>query len=236
MNRKILLVEDELLNRKLVEEVLRPEGFDVRSVGTVRDALAEFGRDKFDLVLLDLVLPDGDGFSLCRAIRQKNRVPIVMMSSRSDASDVVAGLELGADDYIVKPFHPRTAVARIRAQLRRATELNAPIEEPAIAVGELTIDGGVRDALVNGVSAHLTPKEFELLKFLAERKGRAVAKEALVQHLWGEDEDRSDRILAVYVRHLREKIEAAPDAPRYLHTVRGYGYRLADERAKREAS
>jgi DNA-binding response OmpR family regulator len=232
MGRKILLVEDELINRKLVEEVLRPEGFDVRSVGTVRDAVGEFAREQYDLILLDLVLPDGDGFSFCRSIRQKSRVPIIMMSSRSDASDVVAGLELGADDYIVKPFHPRTAVARIRAQLRRATELNTPFEEASIAVGDLMIDGAVRDAVIHGNPVRLTPKEFELLMFLAERKGRAVAKEALVQHLWGEDEDRSDRILAVYVRHLREKIEPKPDTPRYIHTVRGFGYRLADDGAK----
>lgn len=231
MIRKILLVEDELLNRKLVEEMLRSEGFDVRSVGSVRDALVEFTREKFDLILLDLVLPDGDGFTICRQVREKSAVPIIMMSSRSDASDVVAGLELGADDYIVKPLHPQTAVARIRAQLRRATLLNTPGAERAIVIGELTVDDSLRDARVAGSAARLTPKEFELLRFLAERKGRAVAKEALVQHLWGDEQERSDRILAVYVRHLREKIEPEPDTPRYLHTVRGFGYRLADDGA-----
>lgn len=231
MSRKILVVEDELVNRRLVEETLRPEGFLVKSVGTVRDAIGELNRDHFDLVILDLILPDGDGFALCRTIRQKSAVPIIMMSSRSDASDVVAGLELGADDYIVKPIHPRTAVARVRAHLRRATELNAQGEEQlsSIAVGSLTVDLGMRDVVVGGTPAHLTPKEFELVHFLAQRKGRAVSKDAIIHHLWGEDEDRSDRILAVYVRHVREKIEREPESPRYLHTLRGYGYRLADE-------
>jgi DNA-binding response OmpR family regulator len=230
MTRKILLVEDELRNRLLVEEALRPDGYIVHSVGSVRDALLAFARDTFDLVLLDVMLPDGDGFSLCREIRQKSHVPIIMMTAKADASDVVAGLELGADDYIVKPFHVRTAVARVRAQLRRATELNSPVEEDAaITTGALKIDPAVRDALVDGVPARLTPKEFDLLYFLGTRKGRAVSKDALIQHLWGDDEDRSERILAVYVRHLREKIESEPESPRYLQTLRGFGYRLSDD-------
>ena len=231
MNRKILLVEDELRNRLLVEEALRPDGYVVKSVGTVRDATVMLARESFDLVLLDVMLPDGDGFTLCRDIRQKSRVPIIMMTAKADASDVVAGLELGADDYIVKPFHVKTAVARVRAQLRRATELNSPsVEDNAIVTGDLKIDPAVRDALVGGVPARLTPKEFDLLYFLGQRKGRAVSKDALIQHLWGDEEDRSERILAVYVRHLREKIESEPETPRYLHTLRGFGYRLADDR------
>lgn len=232
MTRKILLVEDELRNRHLVEEALRPDGYIVNSVGTVRDAMTAFARDQFDLVLLDVMLPDGDGFALCREIRQRSRVPIIMMTAKADASDVVAGLELGADDYIVKPFHVRTAVARIRAQLRRATEFNAPADEQAIRIGELTIDPALRDAVVQGVPARLTPKEFELLQLLAHQKGRAVSKDTLIQQLWDDDAERSDSILAVYVRHLREKIEPAPEAPRYLHTIRGYGYRLADDASR----
>jgi len=229
MSQKILLVEDEFRNRQLVEEALHPEGYLVKSVGTVRDAKASLAREAFDLILLDVNLPDGDGFALCRDIRQQLNTPIIMMTARGDTSDVVAGLELGADDYIVKPFHVRTAVARIRAQLRRATELSGPPGEHAITIGEITIDPASRDARVNGSPAHLTQKEFQLLWFLAARRGRAVRKDSILHEVWGDEEERSDKLLAVYVRHLREKIEEQPENPRYLHTLRGFGYRLADE-------
>jgi DNA-binding response OmpR family regulator len=230
MSQKILLVEDELRNRQLVEEALHPEGYVVKSVGTVRDAKSSLARETFDLILLDVNLPDGDGFALCRDIRRQQNTPIIMMTARGDTSDIVAGLELGADDYIVKPFHVKTAVARIRAQLRRANELSASAPgEQAITVGEIIIDPATRDARINGTPAHLTQKEFQLLWFLAARRGRAVKKDSILHEVWGEEEERSDKLLAVYVRHLREKIEEQPENPRYLHTLRGFGYRLADE-------
>jgi two-component system alkaline phosphatase synthesis response regulator PhoP len=229
MDRKILHVEDDWSNRQLVEEALRPEGYVVKSVGTVRDAVASLAREVFDLVLLDVMLPDGDGFSLCREIRKKTSIPIVMMTARSELDDVVAGLDVGADDYIVKPFHVRTLIARVRAQLRRSTELNLPASERPIVIGELTIDPGVRDAIVGGSPARLTPKEFELLYYLGKQRGRAASKDTVTYQIWGDEEDRSEKILAVYIRHLREKIEPNPETPRYLHTIRGFGYRLADE-------
>ncbi len=222
----ILVVEDELLTRRALQELLQGEGFVVTTAGTMSEALGEVNRRAYDLILLDLILPDGDGIECCGRIRERHRMPIVILSTRRQLEDRVAGLETGADDYIVKPFEPAEVVARVRAQLRRA-QLSASDEPALIRAGRLTVDPSVQDALVDGRPAGLTHKEFQLVQLLATRAGKAVSRDFLVDQLWREDELGSDKSVAVYVRRIRQKIERDPDAPEILLTVRGYGYRVA---------
>ena len=223
----ILVVEDELLTRRTLQALLQGEGFTVVTAGGVAEALAEVGHRAFDLVLLDLILPDGDGLTVCRRIRARHQMPIIILSTKRELDDRVAGLETGADDYISKPFEPREVVARVRAQLRRAQELNREAEASVIRAGNLAVDVALRDATIGGRRAGLTSKEFELLHLLAQRAGRAVSREFLFEKVWSEDELASDKNVAVYIRRIRQKIERDPDAPEILVTVRGYGYRLA---------
>jgi DNA-binding response OmpR family regulator len=223
----ILVVEDELLTRRTLQELLQREGFGVTTVGTMTEALGEVNRRAYDLILLDLILPDGDGIDACSRIRERHRMPIIILSTRRQLEDRVAGLDTGADDYIVKPFEPAEIVARVRAQLRRAQHLSATDGQEIITVGPLTIDPALQDALVDGRRAALTQKEFQLVQLLAARAGRAVSRDYLVEQLWGDDELASDKNVAVYIRRIRQKIERDPDAPEILLTVRGYGYRVS---------
>lgn len=223
----ILVVEDELLMRRTLQELLQREEFTVSTVGTIAEAMGEIQRRSYDLILLDLILPDGDGLEACGRIRERYRTPIVILSTRREIEDRVAGLETGADDYIVKPFEPKEMIARVRAQLRRSQQLSSNDGHDVIRTGRLTIDPSVQDALVDGHPAGLTQKEFQLLYFLATRAGKAVSRETLIDHLWSEDELGSDKNVAVYIRRVRQKIEKDPDDPQILLTVRGFGYRVS---------
>lgn len=225
MAADILVVEDDLVTRRLLQEILERDGCRVTTAGTVAEAVAEVGRREYDLVLLDLILPDGDGLYVCRRIRQRHQMPILIVSTRTKIDERVAGLDHGADDYIIKPFEPRELVARVRAHLRRARDFVTSTEIP-IHLGRVVVDPAIRDAVVEGKPAGLTAKEFELLHLLAMRRGRSVSREFLVDHLWGDDELASDKNVAVYVRRLRSKIERDPDNPEILLTVRGFGYRV----------
>jgi DNA-binding response OmpR family regulator len=222
----ILVVEDELLTRRTLQELLQREGFVVTTTGTVAEALGEVNRRAYDLVLLDIVLPDGDGLNACRRIRERHRMPIVFLSTKRQLEDRVAGLETGADDYIVKPFEPLEMIARVRAQLRRATELNGDGAKRVIHVGRLVIDSALQDALIDGKPVGLTQKEFQLLHLLASRAGKAVSRDFLIEQLWADEELASDKNVAVYIRRVRQKIERDPDQPEILLTVRGFGYRV----------
>ncbi|HET8773163.1 MAG TPA: response regulator transcription factor [Thermoanaerobaculia bacterium] len=224
----ILVVEDELLVRRTLQDLLQAEGFAVTTAGTMTEALGEVNRRAYDLILLDLILPDGDGIECCGRIRERHRMPIVILSTRRQLEDRVAGLETGADDYIVKPFEPAEVVARVRAQLRRAQKLSSSDGRDVIRAGRLTIDPSLQDALVDDRAAGLTQKEFQLVQLLAQRAGKAVSRDFLVDHLWGDDELGSDKNVAVYIRRIRQKLERDPDAPEILLTVRGFGYRLAN--------
>jgi DNA-binding response OmpR family regulator len=226
MSPSILVVEDELLTRRLVQQLLEGEGMVVITAGSVAEAMAEVNRRTFDLLLLDIMLPDGNGFDACRRIRERHRMPIVILSTKRQLDDRVAGLEIGADDYIVKPFEPREMVARIRAQLRRATQLSAGADA-VIRAGPLVVDAALQDATVDGKSVGLTPKEYQLLHILVERAGKAVSRDYLIEKLWADDELGSDKNVAVYIRRIRQKIERDPDQPQILLTVRGFGYRIA---------
>lgn len=227
MGAAILVIEDEMLIRRLLQQLLEGEGFTVTTAASIAEGMAEVNRRKFDLVLLDLVLPDGDGLTVCKRIRERHRMPIVILSTRRQLEDRVAGLETGADDYVVKPFEPREIVARIRAQLRREQQLNSDDRHDVVHAGHLIIDPFLRDVTINGVPVGLSHKEFEILHFLASRGGKAVSRDALVDQLWSEDELQSDKSVAVYIRRIRQKIERDPDAPEVLLTVRGFGYRVA---------
>lgn len=227
MPPSLLVVEDELLTRRTVQELLQHEGFAVTTAGTVAEAMAEVNRRKFDLIILDIMLPDGDGLTCCRRIRERHRMPIVILSTKRQLEDRVAGLDHGADDYIVKPFEPLEIVARVRAQLRRAQELNRDGDSSVIRSGPLVIDPSLQDALLDEKPVGLTQKEFQLLHLLATRIGKAVSRDFLIEQLWAEDELGSDKNVAVYIRRIRQKIEKDPDQPEILLTVRGFGYRLA---------
>jgi DNA-binding response OmpR family regulator len=225
MPRRVLIVEDDAVSRQLLKRIVEIEGHDAETASGYHAAVALIDRQPYDLILLDLTLEDGDGLNLCRHIRARHQTPIMIITSRGATADVVTGLELGADDYVVKPFNIDVLTARIRAQLRRASGTRRGEAVDQIRIGRLVIDNGLRDAIVEGAPAHLTNKEFELLLLLARRQGRAMAKEEILDHLF-EGEVRSEKILAVYIRRLRQKIEADPDNPTTLHTVRGFGYRL----------
>jgi DNA-binding response OmpR family regulator len=222
----ILVVEDELLTRRTLQELLQREGFAVTTAGTVAEALGEVNRNGYDLVLLDIVLPDGDGLGACKRIRERHSMPIVILSTKRQLEDRVAGLDTGADDYIVKPFEPLEMVARVKAQLRRAQALSRDGDEKILHVGRLTVDAALQDALIDGKRAGLTQKEFQLIHLLATRAGKAVSRDFLIEQLWSEDELGSDKNVAVYIRRIRQKIERDPDAPEILLTVRGFGYRV----------
>ncbi|HEV7238174.1 MAG TPA: response regulator transcription factor [Thermoanaerobaculia bacterium] len=223
----ILVVEDDLLMRRTLQALLEREGFTVTPVGTIAEAMGEVNRRAWDLILLDLILPDGDGIEVCGRIRERHRMPIIILSTRREIEDRVAGLETGADDYIVKPFEPAEMIARVRAQLRRAQQFSASDGSSVIRAGRLTIDPALQDALIDGQPAGLTQKEFQLVHLLATRAGKAVSRDFLIEHLWGEDELGSDKNVAVYIRRIRQKIERDPEAPEILLTVRGFGYRVA---------
>jgi DNA-binding response OmpR family regulator len=225
MARRVLVVEDDPVSLHLLKRLLEIENQQVTTASGYHEALRLIEAESFDLFLLDLTLEDGDGLDLCRRIRMRSQTPIMIITSRGESADVVAGLDLGADDYVVKPFNIDVLTARIRAQLRRAPDLRRGEAGEKIRIGQLLIDDGLRDAIVEGSLAGLTNKEFELLMLLARRHGRAIAKEEILDHLF-EGEVRSEKILAVYIRRLRLKIELDPDTPAYLHTVRGFGYRL----------
>jgi len=225
MSRRVLVVEDDAVSRQLLKRLLEVEGHVAETASGYFEAVELLDRQRYDLILLDLTLEDGDGLNLCRRIRARDQTPVMIITSRGGSSDVVTGLELGADDYVIKPFNIDVLTARIRAQLRRAPETRRGEMADQIRIGRVVIDEGVRDAIVGGIPAGLTNKEFELLMLLARRLGRAVAKEEILEHLF-EGEVRSEKILAVYIRRLRQKIEMDPDNPTTLHTVRGFGYQL----------
>jgi DNA-binding response OmpR family regulator len=185
--------------------------------------------EPIDLLILDLSLPGQDGLTFCRRVRARWQFPILMVTARGESADKVVGLELGADDYLVKPFEPRELLARVRAQLRRAGEYNAGEARPnQILLGQLTIDVDRRDAFIDGRPAGLTDREFELLHLLARHRDKAMNKDYLFETVWGYDADLATKALAVYVRRLRQKIELDPDHPRYLLTIRGFGYKLVN--------
>jgi DNA-binding response OmpR family regulator len=226
---RILLVDDELSVQKLLAYPLRKEGYDVIPALDGREALDRLRDDNFDLVVLDVMLPRMDGFDVCRAIRSRSTVPIIMLTAKTEETDKVLGLELGADDYITKPFSVREFRSRVKAVLRRAAlaQPEAQFEEP-IEAGELSIDFEKRSVVVRGESARLTYVEFEILAALARAPGRVFSRTMLLERVWGDAAYRDPRTIDVHIRHLREKLEQESKTPELILTVRGVGYRFRD--------
>jgi DNA-binding response OmpR family regulator len=226
----ILLVDDEDSVQKLLTYPLEREGFRVVHARDGEEALKRFAEQHVDLVVLDLMLPKLDGLEVCKRLRAESSVPIIMLTARDDELDKVLGLELGADDYITKPFSIREFRSRVRALLRRAAapRVGDRAQDEVIEVGELRIDVPRRTVQVRGQEVQLTFVEFELLRVLAEAPGRVFSRRQLLERLRGGADYREPRTIDVHVRHLREKIERNPHEPELILTVRGVGYRFRE--------
>src|SRR5437764_1847528 len=226
---RILLVDDEHAVQKLLAFPLRKDGYDVVAATTGHEALERFRDGEFDLVVLDVMLPQVDGFEVCRQLRARSSVPIIMLTAKAEEFDKVLGLELGADDYITKPFSLREFRSRVRAVLRRAERhRNGDGAEEPLIEGELQIDFAKRNVEVRGEPVRHTYVEFEILATLARSPGRVFSRTMLLERLWGDSAYRDPRTIDVHIRHLREKIERDPKEPELIFTVRGVGYHFRD--------
>ncbi len=222
---RVLVVEDEESFSDALSYMLRKEGFEVAIAATGPDALTEFDRTGADIVLLDVMLPGLSGTEVCRTIRQKSSVPIIMVTARDAEIDKVVGLEIGADDYVTKPYSPRELVARIRAVLRRRSEPEE-LSPAALEAGPVRMDVDRHTVTVNGGNVSLPLKEFELLEMLLRNAGRVLTRGQLIDRIWGADYVGDTKTLDVHVKRLRAKIEPEPGTPQYLVTVRGLGYKF----------
>jgi DNA-binding response OmpR family regulator len=225
---RILLVDDEQSIQTLLSYPLRKDGYHVTSAQDGREALQRFEEARFDLVILDLMLPKLDGVEVCRELRSRSQVPIIMLTAKGSETDKVAGLEVGADDYITKPFSMREFRSRVKAALRRSRMGGEPDGEETIDHGELKIDFGRRMVTLREEEVKVTYVEFEILGALARSPGRVLSRETLLEHVWGDSEYRDPRTVDVHIRHLREKLESDPKDPEFLFTVRGVGYRFRE--------
>ena len=224
--RTILLVEDEPAIAEPLAETLTREGFHLEVAGTAADALQKAAGVRPDLILLDLMLPDGSGFDVCREVRRDSQVPIIMLTARGDETDRIIGLELGADDYVVKPFSAREVTARVRAVLRRtaAAPATAPEGDGPIEVDDVRLDPATRTVSRAGAPVDVTRKEFDLLRLLMGSAGAVVTRERLIDEVWDVNWFGSTKTLDVHVSGLRKKLGDDSAAPRYIHTVRGIGF------------
>jgi DNA-binding response OmpR family regulator len=229
---RILLVDDEQTIQTLLSYPLRKDGYEVVQAANGREALDRFAEQPFDLVVLDVMLPQLDGLEVCRRLRARSAVPIIMLTAKSEEIDKVVGLELGADDYITKPFSMREFRSRIKAALRRADMRRGPEQEaePPLEVGDLVVDFEKRAVEVRGDGVSLTFVEFEILGALARNPGRVFTRDQLLARIWGDAAYRDPRTIDVHIRHLREKLERDAKSPEYIFTVRGVGYRFRDNR------
>src|ERR671917_348645 len=227
---RVLVVEDDLGVRDVVRIALESEGMDVEVATSGEAALELLGPSHpFDLAILDIMLPGMDGITLCQELRARDGVPIIMLTARDDETSVVVGLEVGADDYVTKPFRPRELVSRVRAHLRRQRLLSkaVPSDHKKLEFPGLEVDLFGRRVLAGGEEVELTAKEFDVLAFLATSPGRVYSREQIMRHLWDGEFYGEARAADVHIQHLRKKIEPDPQRPHYLLTVRGAGYKFA---------
>ena len=225
-NDKILIVEDDANLLETIKYNLRKEGYDVVAASDGEQALEVARKEKPDLIVLDIMLPKLDGFEVCRILRKEMTVPILMVTAKADETDKIVGLEIGADDYMTKPFSMRELLARVRAMLRRAKISSKSEEATSIKIGNLEIDIARHRASLSAKALELSPKEFDLITFLAMNKGLVFSREQLLEKVWGYDFAGDTRTVDVHIRWLRQKIEADPAHPQKLVTVRGTGYKL----------
>ena len=236
----ILIVDDEQEIADLVEVYLKSEKFNVFKYYNGKDALVCIGKEKIDLAILDVMLPDMDGFSICRQIREKYNFPVLMLTAKDEETDKITGLTFGADDYITKPFRPLELIARVKAQLRRFTQYNhgessqgeSSQKDHVIAFSGLVLDKATHECTLNEKKLSLTPTEFSILWFLCANRGRVISSEEVFQEVWGEKYfTSSNNTVMVHIRHLREKMQDSAEHPKYIKTVWGVGYKI-DKQAR----
>ncbi|MBL4986114.1 response regulator transcription factor [Bacillus safensis] len=224
---KVLMIDDEKEILELINTVLTREGIDrVITASTARDGLTKFHQEQPDLVILDIMLPDGEGYDICRQIRETSHVPIIFLSAKGEESDKIVGLAIGGDDYITKPFSPKEVAYRVKAQLRRLSYLKSSQADPVIKKGPFELNEQQAELTKNGAVIELTPKELLLMTYFLQHPNRIISKETLYQTVWGEDFFGSDNTVMVHIRRLREKIENSPSTPEFLVTVKGLGYKF----------
>lgn len=228
MDTNILIVDDEAEITDLIQVYLRNEGYHVYKFNNGADALECVHTVNLDLAILDIMLPDIDGFTICRKIRENYNYPIIMLTAKDAEIDKISGLSLGADDYITKPFRPLELVARVKAQLRRYRRYNtvSPEEENVIAFSGLYMEKSTHTCLLNEKPLALTPTEFNILWLLCNNRGKVVSSEQLFLKVWGEKYFSNNNTVMVHIRHLREKMNDSPDNPKYIKTVWGVGYKI----------
>ncbi len=231
MCAKVLVVDDEQEIADLIEVYLRNENYEVLKFYSANEALSCIARTELDLAILDIMLPDIHGFTLCQKIREQYTYPIIMLTAKDEEMDKITGLTLGADDYITKPFRPLEVVARVKAQLRRYTKYNttqsAPVAEPVIVHSGLVMDIIKHKCLLNEQPLELTPTEFSILRILLERKGGVVSAKELFHEIWKDEYySKSNNTITVHIRHLREKMGDTVENPKYIKTVWGVGYKI----------
>ncbi|UUZ78833.1 VanR-ABDEGLN family response regulator transcription factor [Paenibacillus sp. P26] len=231
MCAKVIVVDDEHEIADLIEVYLRNENYEVLKFYSAKDALSCIETTELDLAILDIMLPDINGFQLCQKIREQYTYPIIMLTAKDEETDKITGLTLGADDYITKPFRPLEMVARVKAQLRRYKKYNtiqsAPVTEPVIIHSGLVMDVNTHECLLNEKPLVLTPTEFSILRILLERKGSVVSAEELFHEIWKDEYySKSNNTITVHIRHLREKMGDTVDKPKYIKTVWGVGYKI----------
>lgn len=226
---KIMLVDDEPDILDLLEKALNIEGFEnITKIDNGLLAVSTCRTLQPDMIILDVMLPDMDGYEVCKQIREFSHCPIIFLSSKNDELDKILGLAVGGDDYVTKPFSPKEVAYRVKAGLRRAQYQTNPGQDYSIIVGELMIDTVGCMVKKNNRQIELTAREFEILRCLAENKGRVISRERLYETVWGEDSFGCDNTMMVHIRHLREKIEDNPAAPQYIITMKGLGYKLVN--------
>lgn len=228
MTEKILIIDDEETTVKLLTILLEHKGFDVVKAYRAEDGLRKAYRNQPDLVLLDIMMPDMDGWEVCRRLRELSDMPIIFLTARTDTKDIVKGLEMGADDFVVKPYDNDELVARIRAHLRRAPR-TAMSEELVFDGGRFRVNFLNREVVVDNEQRHLTPKEFSLLSVLARNAGRVITRQELVSEAWGPEYGDAIDSLKLYIHYLRKKVERDATRPEYILTSRGVGYRFANK-------
>lgn len=223
---RVLIIDDEAVVSDVMARYLALEGYEIRTTGDGRDGLALSRSWQPDLVVLDLMLPGVDGLEVCRVLRSESRIPIIMLTARGEEIDRIVGLEMGADDYVAKPFSPRELVARIKAVLRRTGEGAPATSREALRFSGLVVDGAGRSVEVAGERQNLTAKEFDLLHFLASHPGQVFTREQLMDSVWDYAYAGDASTVTVHIRRLREKIETEPTRPRFIKTVWGVGYKF----------
>ena len=226
-NQRILVVDDEKSLLEVVSYALKEAGYKVATASDAKEAEDLFRQFEPQLMILDIRLPDQSGFELCRLIRSNSDIPVIILSAKSEEVDKVLGLELGADDYVTKPFSPRELVSRVRAHLRRLEEPN-PRKSSIINNRDLRIDLDSHQVFLDGKLVNLTNVEFQILTLLAKNHGKVLSRLVILNHLWGSGYVGDDRTIDVHIHNLRDKLEADSQKPNYIITVRGYGYRLGD--------